>query len=92
MLDVTDGAVSKWERGKSMPDSSIMLSLCEILSINVNELLRGERIEMESEAKISEELIVMLKEMEERKSEQLLLCEKIMGIIAVITLAGLLER
>ncbi len=28
-LNITDRAVSKWETGKSMPDSSIMLELCE---------------------------------------------------------------
>ena len=37
-LCVTDRAVSKWENGKSMPDSSIMLELCEILQISVTEL------------------------------------------------------
>ena len=42
-LNITDRAVSKWETGKSMPDSSIMLELCEILGITVNELLMGER-------------------------------------------------
>ena len=36
-LSITDRAVSKWECGKSMPDSSIMLELCEILKISVNE-------------------------------------------------------
>ena len=35
-LNITDRAVSKWENGKSMPDSSIMLELCEILEITVN--------------------------------------------------------
>ena len=47
-LNITDRAVSKWETGKSMPDSSIMLELCEILGITVNELLSGEKIDMES--------------------------------------------
>lgn len=44
-LNITDKAVSKWERGISMPDSSIMIQLCEILSISVNELLIGENID-----------------------------------------------
>ena len=39
-LNVTDRAVSKWETGKSMPDSSIMLELCDVLGISANELLR----------------------------------------------------
>ena len=32
-LNITDRAVSKWETGKSMPDASIMLELCEILGL-----------------------------------------------------------
>ncbi len=47
-LDITDRAVSKWETGKCMPDSSIMLELCGILGITVNELLSGERVSMEN--------------------------------------------
>lgn len=50
-LNITDRAVSKWENGKSMPDSSIMLELCEILGITVNELLSGEKITMENSEK-----------------------------------------
>lgn len=45
-LNITDRAVSKWETGKCMPDSSIMLELCGILGITVNELLSGEEMEM----------------------------------------------
>lgn len=46
-LNITDRAVSKWECGKSMPDPSIMLDLCKILGISVNELLIGEKIKKE---------------------------------------------
>jgi len=42
-LGITDKAISKWERGISKPNSSIMLELCEILDISVNELLNGEK-------------------------------------------------
>ena len=56
-LGITDRAVSKWETGKSLPDSSIMLELCELLSINVNELLKGEHMDMEEDAKASQEII-----------------------------------
>ena len=47
-LNITNRAVSKWETGKSCPDASIMLELCDILGITVNELLSGERITMEN--------------------------------------------
>jgi transcriptional regulator with XRE-family HTH domain len=30
-LNITDRAVSKWETGRSLPDSSLMIELCEIL-------------------------------------------------------------
>ena len=33
MLGITDRAISKWETGKSLPDSSIMLDLCDILGV-----------------------------------------------------------
>ena len=57
-LNITDRAVSKWETGKCMPDSSIMLELCNILDVTVNELLTGERIEMDHyEEKVNENLI-----------------------------------
>lgn len=42
-LNITDRAVSKWETGKSLPDSSIMLALCEILGITADQLLSGGR-------------------------------------------------
>ena len=42
-LRITDRAVSKWETGKSLPDSSIMLALCGILGITADELLSGSR-------------------------------------------------
>ena len=47
-LNITDKAISKWERGLSLPDSSIMLELCGILGITVNDLLSGEIITMDN--------------------------------------------
>lgn len=64
-LNITDRAVSKWETGKSMPDSSIMLELCEILGITVNELLSGEEIDMESFEKKADENLIALKRKDE---------------------------
>ena len=32
-LNITNRAVSKWETGKSCPDASIMLELCDILEL-----------------------------------------------------------
>lgn len=83
-LMITDRAVSKWETGKSLPDSSIMLELCELLSINVNELLKGEHIDMEEYGKASEEIILSLKRREEEHTKFMLHLETVMGIICVL--------
>ena len=66
-LGITDKAVSKWERGIAMPDTSIMLALCDILGINVNELLSGEKINMENNDQKNEHLLLdMAKELEKK--------------------------
>lgn len=40
-LHITDKAVSKWERGLSLPDISVLIPLAEILDISLYDLLRG---------------------------------------------------
>ena len=66
-LSITDKAISKWERGITMPDSSIMLELCDILEISVNELLSGEKIKMENSNQKNEQLLLdMAKELEKK--------------------------
>lgn len=59
-LGITDRAVSKRERGKNMPDLSIMPDLCELLGISVNELLTGEHIEMEDYRNTAEQNLLEL--------------------------------
>ena len=44
-LNVTNKAISKWERGLGAPDVSLLRQLSEILGISVNELLLGEKID-----------------------------------------------
>ena len=66
-LGITDRAVSKWECGKGLPDVSIMLDLCEIFGITVNELLSGEKISMENSNQKNEQLLLdMAKELEQK--------------------------
>ena len=80
-LHITDRAISKWECGRSLPDSSIMLSLCKILGINVNELLMGEEIQMDTyNSQAEENLIQMVKEKEE-SDRRLLRVEIVLGIV-----------
>lgn len=66
-LNITDRAVSKWETGRAMPDSALMLDLCGVLKITVNDLLHGEEINMENNEKKNEELLLqMAKEIEQK--------------------------
>lgn len=78
-LDITDRAISKWETGKSMPDSSIMLKLCDILKITVNELLKGERVDMKEYYKAAEENLLQMKRQEEEINRKLLHLEAVVG-------------
>ena len=88
-LGITDKAVSKWERGVSMPDSSIMLELCDILGISVNELLSGEKIDMENSEQKNEQLLLdMAKEVEKRNKTIWTSMWVLMGICIVGLLAG----
>ncbi len=95
-LNITDKAVSKWERGMAMPDSSIMLELCDILDITVNELLSGEKIIMENSNKKNEQLLVdMSKELEQKNkiiwnSMWIIMGVSITALIAGIFLAAFL--
>lgn len=95
-LYITDKAVSKWERGIAMPDSSIMLELCDILKINVNELLRGEKLSMENSKQTNEQLLLdMAKELEQKnktiwKSMWVIMIVSIIALIAGVLIADFL--
>lgn len=56
--------------GKSLPDASIMLELCELLRINVNELLTGERLQMKDYQKKAEENLVEMQAKKERAQKK----------------------
>jgi len=85
-LGITDKAVSKWERGIAMPDSSIMLELSDILGITVNELLSGERISMDNYENEMENRLLELVGEKEQKDRQLLRLEWVVGILSVLVL------
>lgn len=86
-LGITDRAVSKWENGKSMPDSGIMLELCELLEINVNELLSGEKIDMNNyEEKTEENLRQVLNRVEKILNENRVLKLAIAILLIIIAM------
>ena len=88
-MNVTDRAVSKWERGRCLPDSAIMLDLCHELGISVNDLLYGEVITMENTNEKYEKQLLELVKQKEEADKRLLLVEIIIGIFAIAVMLGL---
>ena len=84
-LGISDRAVSKWETGKSLPDAGIMLDLCKILKISVNDLLSGEKVMAESYDRQAEENLLAMKKEIEKKNRQLLKAEYMISIPAVVS-------
>ena len=40
-LHITDTAISKWERGLSFPDITILIPLSEVLGVSLYDILTG---------------------------------------------------
>lgn len=89
-LYITDRAVSKWERGLSLPDADKMLELCNILDINVNDLLNGERVKMKEYSKKADDLLVELTRQEEKKNKRILMDMWVLVITTGLFYIGIL--
>lgn len=88
-LSITDRAVSKWETGKSLPDASIMLELCDVLKITVNDLLCGEVVTMENYNKELEKNLIEMAKQKEAADKRLLSIEILVGFMCVAILLTL---
>ena len=88
-LGVTDRAVSKWENGRAMPDSSIMLDLCERLNITVNDLLCGEVVSMENYNKELEKNLIEMTRAKEEADKRLLRVEVVIGLVCIFIMFAL---
>lgn len=83
-LNITDRAVSKWETGKSMPDSAIMIELCDVLKISVNDLLCGEVITVNDYNKELENNLLEMIKQKEQADKRLLSLEIFIGILVSV--------
>ena len=88
LLNVSDKAVSKWECGKCLPDSSLFEGICNILDVSMVELLKGEYIEKDKVEDESNEVInLLLHNMEKLKKNQSLsgaICALLISFITAI--------
>ena len=87
-LNITDRAISKWETGRGLPDSSLMLDLCNILKISVNDLLSGEVVTMNEYNQKQEQTLLDMVKQKEENDKRLLALEILIGIFSIIILLG----
>lgn len=72
-IGVSDKTVSKWECGNGLPEVSLMLPLCEVLGITVNELLSGETLgAAEYRERAEGNLVQLVGEKQENKKKTVL--------------------
>ena len=95
-LNISDKTISKWECGKGMPDNSILLELCDVLQINVNELLSGEKVSSDNYHRKAEENMLQLIDKSEKEHKNhkwnilgLLLECLIVGLLVFISSGGI---
>lgn len=84
LLGVSTGAVSKWERGLCMMDSSLMIPLCEKLKISADELLMGEVLEY-SERQTNKEILKQLDAAKEERDANVLNFKRLYVLIERIS-------
>ena len=95
-LNISEKTVSKWETGNGLPEVSLMLPLCELLEISVNELLSGEKLDEKRYFEKAEQNIVSLME-EKNETKKKIILAYIIGFVmfaaglTIILLAGLLK-
>ncbi len=80
--------VSKWECGKGLPDASIMLDLCSILKINVNDLLSGEIIERKDYQSNAETNLIALKKQIDKMRKNFSIISYVFGTITILMFIG----
>ena len=85
-LNITDKAISKWERGISFPDIAVLNSLADFFAVDVSELLNGERGKKEKidiDKKI-EEAVEKYKDIENKRNIKIRRIKKYVGIASLV--------
>lgn len=83
---VSEKTISKWENGKSLPDTNSLPKLCEILGVSLNELLSGEKIITDNSHQKNEQLLLNITKELERKNK---IIWKSMWVIMLISMIAM---
>lgn len=82
MIPITRQAVSRWELGKSLPDSQTLVILSKIFNVSINEILAGERNNEQSKKNVTLNLV---DEINAKKKKI-----KMISVISIITVISIL--
>lgn len=90
LLGVTDKTVSRWENGHYLPDVSLFNDVCEILDIEVAELLKGEKMNKMEKKDVDETIdkIVDISKDEIKKKNKKVIRVSILIILLVFIVCG----
>lgn len=86
-LGVSDKTVSKWECGKGLPELSMLMLLCDVFDVSVNELLSGERLSSDDYSQKAEEnMMTLMQETEDSRKRGR--ASAVMGLLGIAVIAG----
>ena len=96
-IGVGDKAVSKWERGLSLPDASKYQQVCDILGITLNEFFAGEdlaaeNISLQADKNLREVSLMELRKRKNLKKIIILLLLTIVVLVAVLISTSNIKR
>ncbi|MBQ9180669.1 helix-turn-helix transcriptional regulator [Candidatus Saccharibacteria bacterium] len=83
-LDVSDRSVSKWERGVCLPEAENMAKLCNVLKVNYNELLSGEKLAQTEYERQAEANLEEFAKIETAQNKKLFLYENVIGYMSTV--------
>ena len=92
-VGITKNAVSKWERGLSLMDVSLMQPVCDILGISIVELLNGEKIKQEdikskSESTLKDTITYSKKKIKKSKIKSIMFTTIAIALLLVVVFFG----
>lgn len=90
-LFISDKAVSKWERGLSFPDISVLIPLAETLHISLYDLLEGEIMnEQEVEKTLKDTIIYSNSQIKNKKKKYSIISFLAVIFVVIISLITIL--
>ncbi len=90
-LYITDKAVSKWERGLSYPDITLLTSIADILGVTTGEMLNGQRSEAGASEDMEKTIDNALAYAEESAERKIVSFQNVLSIsFSILLLAGIM--